>query len=472
LLKQFVYPGSTKEAYEYTGEGNLSKVTNTKSSGAQISQYTYTYDASGNQDSKAEGGVTTTYLYDNLNRVESIKEGGTAVVAYTYDKSGNILSVTNNYTKDANLAENFKYDELNRLIEYTDGAGVKTTYTYYPNGLRATKTTGGHTTKYYYDGSNVIIETVDGVLSARNLRGLNYIGRQDAAGNTNYFLYNGHGDVTSTVDSTGTVKNQYTYDIYGYIKAVNETGISNPIRYAGQYYDSESGLYYLRARYYDSRIGRFINEDTNKGDINNPSSLNLYTYCWGNPIRLYDPSGNIPDDVYYSYYYKYKQGTVNPEPGMQNLIDQYNTLTDATMLVPVMALGIAGGGGDAKNTTATLTVAASAAAKIGAAKEAVVEKATSLIKDVPSLVKEAGKMGNNEAVQKEANNLIKEFLKGNTNPGIGSKNLIEDINYLRGRNGARVFYRIVEDTMEILGKSSKANEQKVIDIILDIYKKR
>lgn len=87
----------------------------------------------------------------------------------------------------------------------------------------------------------------------------------------------------------------------------------------------------------------------------------------------------------------------------------------------------------------------------------------------PGLVKAAEEMGKNQAVQAEANKLIAEFLKGNTNPGIGSKNLFKGISYLRGKNGARIFYRIKDGVMEILGKSSKANEQKVINILKRLY---
>jgi len=96
---------------------------------------------------------------------------------------------------------------------------------------------------------------------------MNQIEREDAAGNINYFLYNGHGDVVSLVDNIGNIKNSYSYDIYGKVINAVENGIPNPMRYAGQMYDNESGLYYLRARYYDPRVGRFISEDTNKGDI-------------------------------------------------------------------------------------------------------------------------------------------------------------------------------------------------------------
>jgi RHS repeat-associated protein len=57
-------------------------------------------------------------------------------------------------------------------------------------------------------------------------------------------------------------------------------------------YDAETGLYYLRARYYDPSIGRFLNEDTYEGQIDNPLSLNLYTYVHNNPLIYSDPSGN------------------------------------------------------------------------------------------------------------------------------------------------------------------------------------
>lgn len=72
--------------------------------------------------------------------------------------------------------------------------------------------------------------------------------------------------------------------------------ISNPPKYAGEVYDQETGLYYLRARYYDPALGRFINEDIYEGQINNPLSLNLYTYCYNNPLSYIDPTGHTAKD--------------------------------------------------------------------------------------------------------------------------------------------------------------------------------
>ncbi|WP_424141323.1 RHS repeat-associated core domain-containing protein [Sporosalibacterium faouarense] len=76
---------------------------------------------------------------------------------------------------------------------------------------------------------------------------------------------------------------------------------TNPFRYSGEYYDKETGTYYLRARYYDPSIGRFISEDSYTGKLTDPLSLNLYTYCWNNPIRYVDPSGNAPVTLLYLY---------------------------------------------------------------------------------------------------------------------------------------------------------------------------
>ncbi len=72
--------------------------------------------------------------------------------------------------------------------------------------------------------------------------------------------------------------------------------IDNPFRYCGDDYDEETGSIYLRARYYDPVLGRYMQEDSYKGNIADPLSLNVYTYCYNNPIRFFDPSGNVVSD--------------------------------------------------------------------------------------------------------------------------------------------------------------------------------
>ncbi|SEG78766.1 RHS repeat-associated core domain-containing protein [Paenibacillus sp. UNC499MF] len=68
--------------------------------------------------------------------------------------------------------------------------------------------------------------------------------------------------------------------------------MSNNFRYSGEYWDNTTKLQYLRARWYDPNLGRFINEDTYEGQLDNPLSLNLYTYTHNNPLRYTDPSGH------------------------------------------------------------------------------------------------------------------------------------------------------------------------------------
>ncbi|OMD34714.1 hypothetical protein BSK56_33475, partial [Paenibacillus borealis] len=123
-----------------------------------------------------------------------------------------------------------------------------------------------------------------------------------------YYLYNGHGDVVQIVNTSGTPVNTYSYDEWGNITSQTE-GIQNSFKYAGEIYDAETGLYYLRARYYDPSIGRFLNEDTVEGQIDNPLSQNLYTYVSNNPLRYIDPSGHDLMEVYIyeqTGYHKYK----------------------------------------------------------------------------------------------------------------------------------------------------------------------
>ncbi len=125
------------------------------------------------------------------------------------------------------------------------------------------------------------------------------------------FTYNGHryiyqrniqGDIIRIYDvETDEVVVEYSYDAWGNqnVKNKNEDNIGdiNPIRYRGYYYDKETGLYYLNARYYDPKLGRFISPDTfsilddTMGEIN---GLNLYMYCKDNPVMYADPSGCLP----------------------------------------------------------------------------------------------------------------------------------------------------------------------------------
>ncbi|MDD4402599.1 MAG: RHS repeat-associated core domain-containing protein, partial [Desulfitobacteriaceae bacterium] len=95
---------------------------------------------------------------------------------------------------------------------------------------------------------------------------------------------------------TGNIAATYYYDAFGNI--LEQTGaVNNSITYAGYQYDEETGLYYLNARMYDPKIARFLQEDTYRGDINDPLSLNYYVYCANNPLVYYDPTGHFGEGI-------------------------------------------------------------------------------------------------------------------------------------------------------------------------------
>ena len=127
---------------------------------------------------------------------------------------------------------------------------------------------------------------------------------------TKEYLYirNIQGDITSIIDTEGNIICTYAYDGYGNHIVLDENGKEdtsltsighlNPFRYRGYYFDEESGLYYLNSRYYDPETGRFISPDIltildeTKGQIN---GLNLYMYCYDNPVNYSDRSGYSPE---------------------------------------------------------------------------------------------------------------------------------------------------------------------------------
>ncbi len=156
--------------------------------------------------------------------------------------------------------------------------------------MRDTKTVSGVTTGFVWSGNNMVAETnssgavqnqyhygVDGILSA-------------TLGTTNVqYLKDAHGNVVGTVNASGVQDSYYIYDAFGN-SLESDPNESNPFGYCGEYLDSESGLVYLRNRYYDTTTGRFTSEDPVK------DGLNWYSYCGGNPVMFVDPMGYATTD--------------------------------------------------------------------------------------------------------------------------------------------------------------------------------
>ncbi|EAO9488552.1 RHS repeat-associated core domain-containing protein, partial [Salmonella enterica] len=237
--------------------------------------YQFDYDKTDRLTRESQSDQTNLYSYDqrgNRSAFEGETKSATGSVAYTFDERNRLRGITNEQTADSE------------------------TYTYYGDGLRATKAGNDSETKYVYVNGKVI-EELDGSgnVKARNIWGNELLFRKDFEANkSGYYGYNSHGDVVVISDENGHEINTYDYDVWGNIVSETE-GMKNPFKYSGEIYDEKTGLYYLRARYYDPSLGRFISEDTYKGQVDNPLSLNRYTYVENNPLRYKDPTGHWKD---------------------------------------------------------------------------------------------------------------------------------------------------------------------------------
>jgi RHS repeat-associated protein len=113
---------------------------------------------------------------------------------------------------------------------------------------------------------------------------------QHKGGTLSYYLLDGQGSVRGLTSTSGTLTDSYSYDAFGQLTSGQTNPASNYL-YTGQQYDSLSGLYDLRARYYNPAQGRFLSQDTWRVDYKNPIELNRYGYTANNPVNYSDPSG-------------------------------------------------------------------------------------------------------------------------------------------------------------------------------------
>jgi len=291
LLSDIVQKNDVTTKYSYDGL-RLDTLTHRKADNTVIQSFDYDYDDNGNIESKVENGATSSFGYDELNRIETSSQ---FAETYAYDSKGNRTSYARN-TLFENDNKDLVYDDRDRLTQVVTNGGKSVSYKYNGDNLLYKRTENGQTTRYYYDGAEVIAEAdvVNGnaVLKARYIRGQGLIATEDASANKSYYLQNGHGDVIELRDETGDTRlNRYTYDMWGN-PVIEEESVHNAFRYSGELWDDTTSLQYLRARWYDPSDGRFINEDTYEGQIDNPLSQNLYTYVNNNPLIYRDPTGH------------------------------------------------------------------------------------------------------------------------------------------------------------------------------------
>jgi RHS repeat-associated protein len=140
---------------------------------------------------------------------------------------------------------------------------------------------------YELDGA-----TADGSVNNTYVYGLDLISVTDKDGNQSYFLYDGLGSTTDLTDGNGNVTTTYGYDVFGATRSQSGTP-DTVFRFTGEQRDSDSDMYYLRARYYDPAIGRFLSQDPLRSLAISPQSLNRYPYVGSNPVNRVDPTGMV-----------------------------------------------------------------------------------------------------------------------------------------------------------------------------------
>ena len=201
--------------------------------------------------------------------------------SYTYDSVGNITSVTNGNGK----VTSYSYDQLSNLVERMTSLADKETYTYnyYEERNYVNDVNREHTE---------VLETYDHDGKARETYGYgqgraSYLNNQ--TGDSYNYLTNQSGSVTGLTKDGQAVASS-SYNLYGARKTSTDT-TGNPFAYNGEARD-DTGLDYLRARYYDSQGGTFLTEDSYPGEDTDPLSQNLYSYVQNNPVNYTDPSGH------------------------------------------------------------------------------------------------------------------------------------------------------------------------------------
>ena len=302
--------------YEYDDMGRLVLESESGSSpvSANITK-AYSFDERGNRSGMVMSGggesYTESYSYDLNNRLLSTQKVSGAIrqsSVYSYDANGNRLTRESEIIAPIGTAperlvgfgleepgiERMVYNGLNQLTSVQLDGQTVGSYSYRPSGMRHSKTTAAGTTLHQWEGSYIVADETNGVITGTYLRGINLIATE--RNNTlSYQVYNGHGDVVQLAGEDSAIGQQYDYDAYGNQREITgqETTApdDNPFRYSGEYYDNETGYIYLRARYYDPAVGAFINEDSIRAD------MNWYGYCAGNPVRFADPLGLDKIDV-------------------------------------------------------------------------------------------------------------------------------------------------------------------------------
>jgi RHS repeat-associated protein len=317
-LTSIHYPNGTYTTFDYDNRNRMTGLTN-NGPGGIISQYVYTLDGVGNRTNVSLQepltwvpslvGVDYSYLPGNF-----LTSAG--ATTYSYDPNGNL------YTRvQGGNTTTHTFDSQDRLIGVSSPS-LNLQYQY--DGLfnRVSKTDSGTTTKYLVDPNGFLPQVIAEMDGAYNITsyyvydGIGLVAKMTPSGSIYFYHYNGSGNTIAMTDSSGSMVNKYAYDEFGNLVNLQES-VPNPFLFVGQYgvMDDDNGLLYMRARYYDPQVGRFINKDPIgfAGGLNlygymdnvgkSHLDTNLYTYTGDNPVNDMDPLGLWA--IKLSYYWGY-----------------------------------------------------------------------------------------------------------------------------------------------------------------------
>ena len=254
--------GEFKDVYSFDDYNNILQKIHTENDTTKNSTVVSTYDKT---------RLLTQTETDSENNQSS-------KITYTYDDNGNMSSKV--FVKSENTTETqLSYDGFDRTTGIKIG-DVTTSFDYNTDSDRVSKTTNGKTTESILDNDSVSADLIGETLKVFTED--NSVFCQN--GVFSYNVINTKGDI---IASDGSNNIAYNYNAYG--TELYNCSSANPIGYRNYYYDSETGLYYLKARYYDPTTGQFTQEDTVQDDN---LQYNLYGYCSANPVLYTDPSGH------------------------------------------------------------------------------------------------------------------------------------------------------------------------------------
>jgi len=313
LLEELRANGSRRTYTYYKGIGELQSISDTKSDGSIIVSYSYEYDIKGNiiKETKTDDTKTTVFDYTYtpkgmlekalINPREEIYNVSNLTMTHIGDnRADTIDSQAVSYDEDGNMIEymlkgkltTLSYDEKSRL---TSVGEVEHRYSIEDAKIETLK--NGKSTKFVVDTnrklSQLLVEVSSNGDEVYHIYGAGLVATLDKDG-TYYYHYDYRGSTVALTDSNEKITDRYVYLPFG--KMINHSGMHKTrFLYVGKYgiEKEASGLYYMRARYYDADIKRFISKDSLIGSVSDGLSLNRYLYANGNPISFIDPTGLI-----------------------------------------------------------------------------------------------------------------------------------------------------------------------------------